>query len=143
MALNLAGILGGIATEVISGVLGGNGDDVKRPTVTRIAAVPGGGLVTADALGVLNLIMDGASDAMVRSAASRARVSKRMLFDTLQGLDLIAVGGRAFTPMEKIAISDQIERIFKPRRRPAISKQFRRLIKQVQFLRKELRPLFK
>jgi len=147
MALNLGGILGAIATEVLPAIFAGDDGDVKRPAVTRArmaVTAPGGGQITPGAVGILDLIMDGASDSMVRVAARRARVGKTELFETLQAIDVIGgPGSRAFTPLEKVAVSDQIEKIFRPRPRRAISKGLRRMVKQIQFIKKEFRPIFK
>jgi len=153
--MSLLGILGGIGQAFLGeltgapeappspGLVGTQDLGMLVPGGNGQVTAPGGGQITPAAIPVINLLMDGASDAMVRTAASRARVSKAMLFDTLQGLDIVGgAGTRAFTPLEKIAISDQIERIFKPRRRGPISKGLRRTIKQIKFLRKELKPLF-
>jgi len=136
MAFDLGGFLGGLATTALGNIL----DDDTAPTAgTATTAValtaPGGGdprALTGGALHVLSIMADGASDSMVRSAARDGGISKKQLFQALMAVDILS-GKTALSSLEKIAISDQIERIFRRKRRPAISRADRNIVKRVKF----------
>lgn len=140
MALDLGGIFGAV-TAILSPAI----TTPAAPMVgvspngqRRVGLTPaGGGVITPGATGVIDLILDGAGDATVRAAARMARVGKRALLETLVAMDVMS-GGRAFEGTQKQFLSNEIEKIFKPRRRSAIPKNLRRMVKQFNFLRKEL-----
>jgi len=143
MAFDLGGFLGTVVTTALPAILG-TGDDTAPTAGTAgpVSAValtaPGGGdprALTASAMQVLSIMADGASDAMVRSAARDAGVSKKQLFLALMAVDILS-GKTALSSLEKIAISDQIERIFRRKRRPAISRADRNIVKKVKFYNK-------
>jgi len=140
MAFDIGGFLGGIATTAIQGLT--NSDDGQQAVV---AGVPnsggngGGGFMAtlpakATAVSVLRLIAAGAGDSQVRTAARKAQVSKTDLFDALTAIE--TMGKSNLSRLERIAISDQIDRIFRPRRRPIISKGLKRTMKQMEFMMK-------
>jgi len=155
MAFDLGGFLGGVAVQGLSALgLGGNGDETPTSTPSGVtqqvvtAGLPSGGrtdftdLVQASqnrelkpgAIPILRLLGLGASDGQVRQAARQARVSKTDLFNALTTIE--ALGGTGLSRLERIAISDQIEKIFRPRPRPVISKTMKRTAKQMEFFMK-------
>lgn len=142
MALDLGGIFGAIqAITAPAGVR--PGPQVGVSPNGRVGVTPvGGGRIAVGAPAIIDMILDGAGDAAVRAAARMARVGKRDMLETLVALDVMS-GGVAFTPTQKMFVSNEIEKIFKPRPRRAISKGLRRTVKQIRFLKKELGPLLR
>lgn len=141
MALDLGGIFGAVSAILspaaiappLTPMVGVSPNGQQRIGVTPV----GGGAIAVGAPQIIDMILDGAGDAAVRAAARMARIGKRDMLETLVALDLMA-GGAAFTPTQKMFVSNEIEKIFKPRRRSAIPKNLRRMVKQFIFLRKEL-----
>ncbi len=121
------------------------------PTVMTGVSPNGGGVVVAGqgaggpidpaAIPIISMILDGMNDSAIRSAARQARVGKTKMIQTLTGLDF-ASEGQAFTGVQKMFLSNEVEKIFRTKRRPIIPKSLRRNIKQIQFMKKELRFLF-
>jgi len=144
MAFSLGGFLGSIATEALGQLT--NGDDTPTPSTTPVvvAGIPnqggnGGSFLSAlpakaTAVSVLRLIAAGAGDSQVRVAARKAQVSKTDLFDALTAIEVM--GKSMLSRLERIAISDQIDRIFRKRPRPIISKGLKRTMKQMEFMMK-------
>jgi len=142
----LGGVLGGLQ---IAGVLPAPVQTGVSPMIQAAGngqavglTPPGGGSRTPGAAVIIDMILDGAGDAAVRAAARMARVGKRDMLETLVAIDIMG-GGAAFTPTQKMFVSNEIEKIFKPRRRPIIPKSLRRTMKQIKFLKKELGPLLR
>jgi len=145
MAFNLGGILGAV------GSLFGD-DPIQRPAPTRTAGamarrVTASGVgtrmpVTPGAPGIIAMILSGVGDAGVRVAARTARVGKKQIIETLIAMDEMS-GGQAFSPTDKMFISSEIEKIFKRRRRPTVPKSLQRSVKQIIWIKKNLRGVFK
>ena len=152
MALDLGGILGAVgaifgptaplvgapaavAPAIMTGVSGNGGQQLS-------AGQGMGGPINSAAIPIISMILDGMNDSAIRTAARTARVGKKAMIETLTGLDVMS-GGAAFTGVQKMFLSNEIEKIFKPRRRSAIPKSLRRTVKMIGFLRKELRPILK
>lgn len=152
MALDLGGILGAAAS-----IFGPAGLPSVPPAAITPAIMTGvspqaggmiasgqgmGGPIDPNAIPIISMILDGMNDSAIRVAARTARVGKKKLIETLTGLDF-ATEGQAFTGVQKMFLSNEIEKIFKPRRRSIIPKSLRRSVKMLTFLRKELRPILK
>jgi len=163
MAFDLGGFLGGVATDLVGSIFGGSSETPTSTPSTTTAVVAGAPGVTGasgmmgmaggggaggvspisqatlatlkpGAIEVLRLLGSGASDSQVRQAARDADVSKKSLFQALTTINFLGRG--VLTRLERIAMSDQIERIFRPKRRPVISKQMKRTAKQMEFFMK-------
>jgi len=142
MALDLGGILG-----FASGLLGG-GDGLTpsagpKPMPSRLITGTRGDAARAEgAMGILALILDGMNDSAVRAAARTARVGKKDLIDTLVRIDQVT-NGTALTGVQKMFLSNEIEKIFKPRRRSVVPKSLKRSIKQIEWIKKNLKGVFR
>ena len=144
MAFGLGGFLGDITTQALGLLTNGADDASTAPATAVVAGIPnnggnGGGFLSQlpakpTAVSVLRLIAAGAGDSQVRVAARKAQVSKTDLFDALTAIEVM--GKTDLSRLERIAISDQIDRIFRPRRRPVISKGLKRTMKQMEFMMK-------
>jgi len=146
MALDLGGILMGIGQQVF-----GTPAVQTAPVQTGVSTVGGqgtmavggpGGTIDSRAIPIISMILDGMNDSAVRSAARNAGVGKKALISTLMGLDM-ASQGQAFTGTQKMFLSNEIEKIFKPRPRSTIPKSLRRTVKQINWMKKNLRSVFK
>jgi len=147
--MSLSGILGSIFT-VGSQIFSGD-DGISTPTLAKpvgsaaatvMAARGAAPPVSPGAPGVIALILGGSGDAAVRAAARSARVGKKQLLETLVAMDMSTRGG-AFAPNERMFISNEIEKIFKQRPRRTIPKSLSRTVKQINWIKKNLRGLFK
>jgi len=144
MALNFGGILGAVTSLF--------GDDgikaatpIQRISPSRLVTASGQGSippVTPGAPGLIALILSGAGDAAVRVAARTARVGKKQLLETLVAMTMLS-DDRAFSTSDKMFISNEIEKIFKPRRRRTIPASLKRSVAQINWIKKNLRGLFK
>lgn len=166
MAFSLGGFLGGLVQTVLPSILGipsptqqpvatSPGTQMITTTPGIIAPVIVGVPNTQGAVGmaggnggnflskaplnptsisVLRLIAAGAGDSQVRTVARQAGVSKTDLFNALTAVEIM--GDTGLSRLERIAISDQIERIFRPRPRPVISRGLKRTMKQMEFMMK-------
>jgi len=150
MGLNFGGFLGA-ATALFGTPQPAIAPPITPTIMTGVSANGGqqlatgqgmGGPVTGAAIPIISMILDGMNDSAIRSAARTARVGKKIMIETLTGLDVMS-GGAAFTGVQKMFLSNEIEKIFKPRRRSIIPKSLRRSVKQIRFLKKELGPLLK
>jgi len=112
---------------VVAGVANANG--AQTPISAQMAAT-----LKPGAIQVLRMIGEGSGDAQVRQAGRDLQVGKKDLFQALTTINFLGRG--VLTRMERIAISDQIEKIFRPRRRGAISKSMKRTAKQMEFFMK-------
>jgi len=140
MGLDFGGIFGAVQSLF--------GDEPAKQAVapqrlgaSRMVTASGQGSippVTPGAPAIIALILSGAGDAAVRVAARTARVGKKALMETLVAMEMLS-GGRAFSVSDKMFISNEIEKIFKPRRRSTIPKSLRRSIKQIKWIRKNLK----
>jgi len=147
MALNFGGLLSFGASALGITLPGANGGQQPAaplpPPGQAVGGTPiGGGVITPGAPTVIGLILDGSGDAAVRTASRMARVGKRQLLQTLVAMD-VGSGGRAFTSTEKMFVSNEIEKIFKPKPRSTIPKSLKRTVAQINWMRKNLRGLFK
>jgi len=146
MAFSVGAFLQGVVTEGVEQLFGGNGNGgTATPSETGavVAGVPNaggnGGSITPqmfatlkpEAITVLRMIGEGSGDAEVRQAARDLKVGKKDLFKALTTINILGRG--ALTRMERIAISDQIEKIFRTRRRGPISKSMKRAATQMTF----------
>jgi len=147
--MSLSNVLGGIFSIGQQLFPGDNG--LTRPQPTRVAGqfsrqvtasgVGTTGILTPGAPAIIALILSGSGDATVRTAARTARVGKKQLLESLVAMDEMSAG-RAFSPSDKMFVSNEIEKIFKPRRRSAIPKTLKRSVMQIKWLQKNLRSLF-
>lgn len=117
------GAQGSVGAQGTIGMAGGNGGNF-------LSKVP----LKPTAVSVLRLIAAGAGDSQVRTVARQAGVSKTDLFNALTAVEIM--GDTGLSRLERIAISDQIERIFRPKHRPVISKGLKRTMKQMEFMMK-------
>jgi len=150
MAFDVGAFLGSVATEAIGGLFGGNGNGgTATPSETGVvvAGVPNAGAVgmagqepisaqmlatlKPGAVQVLRMIGEGSGDAQVRQAGRDLKVGKKDLFQALTTINFLGRG--VLTRMERIAISDQIEKIFRTRRRGPISRSMKRAAAQMSF----------
>jgi len=102
----------------------------------------GGGPIDQRAIPIISMILDGMNDSAVRSAARSVGVGKKKMIDTLTGIDF-ATEGQAFTGVQKMFLSNEIEKIWKPRRRSTIPKSLKRTVAQLNWMKKNLRGFFK
>jgi len=117
------GATGSLGGQGAAGAAGGNGGSF----MSTLPAKP-------NAVSILRIIAAGAGDSQVRTAARKAQISKTDLFDALTAIEVM--GASELSRLERIAISDQIDRIFRPRKRPIISKGLKRTMKQMEFMMK-------
>jgi len=126
--------------------VGGQETPTSTPSTTPavVAGVPnagGGGqspisaqmlsTLKPGAVQVLRMIGEGSGDAQVRQAGRDLKVGKKDLFQALTTINFLGRG--VLTRMERIAISDQIEKIFRTRRRGPISRSMKRAAAQMTF----------
>ena len=97
-----------------------------------------GGPIDQRAIPIISMILDGMNDSAVRVAARSVGVTKKKMIDTLTGIDF-ATEGQAFTGVQKMFLSNEIEKIWKPRRRSTIPKSLKRSIAQIKWIKKNLK----
>jgi len=155
MAFSVGAFLTDIAGAGLEQLFGGNGNGnggmiTPSETPAVVAGVPNAGVsaqspisaqmlatLKPGAVQVLRMIGEGSGDAQVRQAGRDLKVGKKDLFQALTTINFLGRG--VLTRMERIAISDQIEKIFRARRRGAISKTMKRTVKQMEFFMKVAR----
>jgi len=150
MAFDVGAFLTSVVSEGVGQLFGGNGNGgTATPSETGVvvAGVPNAGAagmpgqtaispqmlatLKPGAIQVLRMIGEGSGDAEVRQAGRDLKVGKKDLFQALTTINFLGRG--VLTRMERIAISDQIEKIFRARRRGPISKSMRRAAVQMTF----------
>jgi len=97
-----------------------------------------GGPIDQRAIPIISMILDGMNDSAVRQAARSVGVGKKKMIETLTGIDF-ATEGQAFTGVQKMFLSNEIEKIWKPRRRSTIPKSLKRSIAQIKWIKKNLK----
>jgi len=147
MAFDVTAFIAPFVTEGL-GLLGIGGDEASTPTPSTtpavVAGIPNAGMagqtpisaqmlatLKPGAVQVLRMIGEGSGDAQVRQAGRDLKVGKKDLFQALTTINFLGRG--VLTRMERIAISDQIEKIFRTRRRGPISRSMKRAAAQMSF----------